>query len=113
MYRLARESTNMNKNKNKSMNKSIFMKKSTDIVDLFVSEVFARKASKVFSQGVNAKLNEELLSKCLRVKQAKSFQKGERQNERGAQERVHVSEFSFKKEIVRSRSNKDQDLLAP
>ena len=31
-------------NKNKSMNKSIFIKKSTNVVDLFISEVFTCKA---------------------------------------------------------------------
>ena len=84
------------------MNKSIFMKKSTDIVDLFISEVFARKASEVFYQGVNAELNEELLSKCLRVKQAKSFQKGERHNERGAQEASSLSKRkSLDREVIK------------
>ena len=37
-----------NKNKNKSMNKSIFIKKSTNVVDLFISEVFACKAKSFY-----------------------------------------------------------------
>ena len=44
----------MSKNKNKSMNKSIFIKKSTNVVDLFISEVFACKAKSFYVERKSA-----------------------------------------------------------
>ena len=43
-----------NKNKNKSMNKSIFIKKSTNVADLFISEVFACKAKNFYVERKSA-----------------------------------------------------------